>query len=89
MKKEVVQGAVLASTVVALLGASAAFAQNNEKPKETAKSVHCGGINACKGKGACNGAKNSCSGQNACKGQGWLPAKDEKECKAKHGKVVS
>lgn len=88
MKKELVQGVSIAAAVAALLSAGTASAQTTDKPKEGSKSVHCGGINACKGQGACNGAKNSCKGQNACKGQGWLETKDEKECKAKGGHTV-
>ena len=49
--------------------------------------VKCGGINACKGKGACHGAANSCAGQNACKGKGWVEA-TAKECKDKKGAVI-
>lgn len=49
--------------------------------------VKCGGVNACKGQGACAGAKNSCKGKNGCKGQGFeeMSATD---CKAKGGKVL-
>jgi hypothetical protein len=53
--------------------------------KETAK-VHCEGVNACKGKGACASAEHSCSGQNSCKGKGWIEM-SAKECKAKGGKA--
>jgi len=34
--------------------------------------VHCTGVNACKGQSACKSAKNSCKGQNSCKGKGFL-----------------
>lgn len=34
--------------------------------------VKCEGANACKGKSACQTAKNGCAGQNACKGQGYV-----------------
>ncbi len=49
--------------------------------------VKCEGGNACKGKSACKTATSGCSGQNSCKGKGWVDAKDEKDCKAKGGKV--
>lgn len=88
MKSEIAHGVSIAAAVAALFTAGSGLAQKADKAKEAAKPVHCGGINACKGQSACNGAKNSCKGQNACKGQGWLPAKDEKECKAKGGTVV-
>jgi hypothetical protein len=50
--------------------------------------VKCGGINSCKGKGACKGAANSCAGQNGCKGKGWVEA-TAKECKDKKGTVIT
>lgn len=87
MKKEIAQGVSIAAAVAALMSAGTALAQKMDKPKEGAKTVHCGGVNACKGQGACNGAKNSCKGQNACKGQGWLEM-SEKECKAKGGTIT-
>jgi hypothetical protein len=49
--------------------------------------VHCYGINACSGKGACATATNACAGHNSCKGQGWLPTKSAEECEAKGGTV--
>jgi len=48
--------------------------------------VHCSGVNSCKGKSECATGKNSCKGQNSCKGLGWLPL-TEKVCKAKGGVV--
>ena len=48
--------------------------------------VQCHGINACKGKGACNGPDHACAGKNSCKGKGWIET-TEKECKAKGGRV--
>jgi hypothetical protein len=55
--------------------------------KDTAK-VHCEGVNACKGKGACKSADNACKGQNGCKGKGWI-GMSEKQCKAKGGTVAA
>jgi len=34
--------------------------------------MHCTGVNSCKGQSACKSAKNSCKGMNSCKGQGFL-----------------
>jgi hypothetical protein len=34
--------------------------------------VHCTGVNSCKGTSDCKSAKNSCKGQNSCKGTGWV-----------------
>jgi len=49
--------------------------------------VHCKGVNACKGQTSCKSATNDCKGKNNCKGQGWL-GMSEKECEAKGGTVI-
>jgi hypothetical protein len=51
-------------------------------------SVHCMGINACKGQSKCATAENACAGQNKCKGHGWLPVASAEECAAKGGTVA-
>lgn len=48
--------------------------------------VHCHGVNACKGQGACGSAEHSCAGKNACKGKGFITT-TAKECKEKGGKI--
>jgi hypothetical protein len=47
--------------------------------------VHCTGVNSCKGTSECKSAKNSCKGMNSCKGQGWvsLSKSDCADAKAK------
>ena len=50
--------------------------------------VHCAGVNSCKGTTACKTANNACKGQNSCKGKGWLPM-SKADCAAKGGTVVS
>jgi hypothetical protein len=57
------------------------------KPAKAAKTVHCLGVNACKGTSECgvDGA-HACKGQNACKGHGWI-ALTKKDCKAQKGTV--
>lgn len=57
---------------------------NMEKSEAT---VHCSGVNACKGHGECGTATHDCKGKNACKGKGWVPMSAE-ECAAKGGKAV-
>jgi hypothetical protein len=34
--------------------------------------IHCMGVNGCKGQSACKSANNACKGQNSCKGKGFL-----------------
>lgn len=55
--------------------------------EKTAK-VHCGGVNACKGHGACKGEANACAGKNGCAGHGWVEMTED-ECKAKNGKILA
>jgi hypothetical protein len=77
------------STGIALAIAAAglfSLAGCASEPDSTASAatVHCAGVNACKGQGACKTASNSCKGQNACKGQGFV-AESAAECKAAGG----
>ena len=51
-------------------------------------SVHCAGINSCKGTSDCKTAKNECKGLNSCKGMGWNAKASAKECNAAGGSVV-
>jgi hypothetical protein len=85
------QGLMIA-TAVASLFATAAFADGKAMPKKAEKDtdaqVKCGGVNECKGKGACGGATHACAGENACKGQGWVSL-TKKDCETKHGKVIA
>lgn len=74
------KGALIAAAVAGLFTSAAPMLAS---AKETAK-VHCAGVNACKGKGACKGADNSCKGQNGCKGKGWVGMSDKK-CQDKGG----
>ena len=34
-------------------------------------SVHCYGVNSCKGQSDCKSGNHACKGQNSCKGQGF------------------
>ena len=83
--KSHVKGAVIATAVAGLFIATASLASAGEQKAEEAK-VHCEGINACKGQGACGGAGHDCAGKNACKGKGWIET-SAAECTAKGGTV--
>jgi len=41
--------------------------------------IHCQGVNSCKGKADCKTAHNACKGMNSCKGQGFLDM-SQSEC---------
>jgi uncharacterized membrane protein len=56
-----------AAALIALAGASVPGAA---LAKDT-KTVHCYGVNACKGQSDCKSAKHDCKGMNDCKGQGF------------------
>ncbi len=43
----------------------------------SADSVHCYGVNRCKGHSDCKTANNACKGQAACKGQGFVKVSTE------------
>jgi hypothetical protein len=76
-------GAALA-TAAALLFAAAPITSVSADDS----GVHCMGVNACKGQGACKSASNACKGQNACKGKGMTMMGSEKECADKGGSVA-
>jgi uncharacterized membrane protein len=90
MVKETIKAAMIASAVTALFAANPTLAKEQGKTEKTsAKVVHCGGINECKGKGACAGADNACKSENSCKGKGYIETNSEKECLDKGGKVLA
>ena len=68
-----------------MAGASMAGDMKGEK---MAAKVHCSGVNACKGHGACKSEANACAGKNGCAGKGWVELTEE-ECKAKNGTVTA
>ena len=53
-----------------------------------AQTVHCYGVNTCKGQSDCKTAHNDCKGQNSCKGQGFK-AMTTKACKAAGGSLTA
>jgi uncharacterized membrane protein len=83
-------GKLLAAAVAGLMSLTAAAAVAGDKPakkmsgKDADKSVHCYGVNKCKGMGKCGGQGHGCAGSNSCKGQGWLPM-PKSSCEAIEG----
>jgi hypothetical protein len=63
-------------------------AGSQTQPGEKTAMIHCEGVNACAGKGACKTAKNDCSGKNGCKGQGWVEVSAE-DCARQGGKALT
>lgn len=66
----------LAATVAAVAMASLAGAATNPVGSTGSAigaedSVHCYGVNACKGQSDCKTTAHECKGMNSCKGQGF------------------
>jgi uncharacterized membrane protein len=74
-----------AAALMALSGAaliSPAFAGDTDS-----KTVHCYGVNSCKGMSDCKSGAHDCKGQNDCKGQGFK-ATTAKACTAGGGSLT-
>jgi len=84
MKKS--KGMLVASAAATLILAGAVVARAAET-KTGGDTVHCAGVNACKGQGACAGGGHGCAGKNSCKGQGWIDTSKD-DCLKKGGKIV-
>jgi hypothetical protein len=80
-----IKGTLLAASVAGLFAAGAGGTA--AAAEKDGGEVMCSGVNACKGHGACKGAKNACAGKNGCKGQGFTKT-TRQDCEAKGGKVV-
>jgi len=78
-------GALIAATVASMAMSASAYA--GAPAASAGDTVHCAGINSCKGQSDCKTAENACKGQNTCKGHGFL-ATTASECSAKGGKVI-
>lgn len=85
MNKQLKMSSIALATLAAGLFAvnGPAAAESNGASTET---VHCVGVNACKGMSSCQTATSSCAGQNSCKGQGYVKM-SKKACQQIGGKV--
>ncbi|MGV6857751.1 MAG: BufA2 family periplasmic bufferin-type metallophore [bacterium] len=81
-----VTGLAVASAAALLLSGCSTMDSMGSGSSAKQATVHCMGVNSCKGQTACNTANNACKGQNACKGKGWLPM-TKSQCEAKGGTV--
>ncbi len=78
-------GMLLASAVTGLLTLGVPI---GTAMAEDAETVHCYGVNKCKGTGDCGGKGHSCAGENACKGQGYLDIDQETCLKIAGGRLT-
>lgn len=88
MNTKTQQGLFVAATAAALFLTGNVMAADKMGETKQEASVHCSGINSCKGTSECKTATNGCKGQNACKGSGWVTAASAKECTDKGGTVA-
>ncbi len=74
------RSAVLAAAAAAifLTGGTTTAAASDKDGGET---IHCEGVNGCKGKSACATDHSACNGQNECAGKGWVEMTPD-ECEA-------
>jgi uncharacterized membrane protein len=83
-----IKSGVSIATTAALLALAAAtttapaFAQSAK-----AETVHCYGVNSCKGTSDCKTASNDCKGMNSCKGHGFKEM-SSKACTAAGGSLT-
>lgn len=76
------------AATAALLALSAAATSVPANAKgEKAETVHCYGVNSCKGTSDCKTAQNDCKGMNVCKGHGFKEM-SAKACAAAGGKTT-
>ncbi len=87
MFNQLKSGVAIATAAAALFSMGATISTSAHAADEA--TVHCVGVNSCKGTSDCKTAKSECKGQNSCKGEGWTPTKSAAECTAKGGKVVA
>ena len=75
------------AATAALLALGAATSVPASAKAEKADSVHCYGVNSCKGTSDCKTAQNECKGMNSCKGHGFKEM-TAKACTAAGGKTT-
>lgn len=88
--KTIKLGATLASAAAALAASTVAFAAapagSTGMSVGAGDTVHCYGVNSCKGQADCATTAHDCKGMNSCKGQGFKDMK-AKECLAAGGVI--
>jgi len=77
--------ALLAAAAAALFTAGVSTAPETARAGhgENGETVHCKGVNACKGQTDCHNPGHACAGKNECKGKGWKKMTAEECEKAK------
>lgn len=73
---------------VAAVMALASFAASTPALAKDAKTVHCYGVNSCKGMSDCKSGNHECKAMNDCKGQGFKDL-SAKACTAQGGSLTA
>jgi uncharacterized membrane protein len=79
--------AVSFAAAAALIALSGASISTSAMAKDV-KTVHCFGVNSCKGTSDCKSGNHDCKGQNDCKGQGFK-AESKSQCKTDGGSLTA
>jgi uncharacterized membrane protein len=79
------KSSALFAAAVATMALSGSF--NVVSVAAAADTVHCAGINSCKGTSECKSFDHGCKGMNSCKGQGFLSV-PKADCAKQGGKVI-
>lgn len=78
---------IAAAAAVFAVSVAAISAPAHAGEQGAGKTVHCYGINSCKGTSDCKSGSHQCKGMNDCKGQGFK-AVSVQECKAQGGSTT-
>lgn len=65
-------GIALAMAAAGMLAGCGSTATQSDSLASAEKTVHCYGVNKCKGYNDCKTASNACKGMASCKGQGFV-----------------
>ncbi|MBS7456877.1 hypothetical protein [Coralloluteibacterium stylophorae] len=76
------------AAAVFAVSAAAVSAPAQAAEEATGRTVHCYGINSCKGTSDCKSGNHECKGQNECKGQGFK-AVTLQQCEAEGGSTTA
>ena len=76
------------AATAALIALSATATPAMAQSRGAAATVHCYGVNTCRGTSACRTAANECRGQNTCRGQGFTEL-TARQCRAQNGSLTA
>ena len=81
--------ALLIASVAGMVAAAGAVWSGQTAAADEGGSVHCYGVNKCKGTGDCGGKGHSCAGKNGCEGQGYIDISEKNCLRIKGGSLTA